>query len=215
MNPRAWLLQKITREQLEGFLAPLATDGPVLEIGASYKPRRDLFPDVIGTDIAFHNNSDLQCDAHQIPFADASFPTIVALEVLEHCHNPQQVIDEMFRLLTPGGRLILTTRFLFPIHDAPHDYFRFTRYGLQHLCSAFSQVEIHEEVSTPATIAVLLQRLAYQCDWKLPLTKLGLLLAARLIPRNAPLLAAEFGDINKSQPEQGIMTSGYYLIATR
>lgn len=215
MNPRHWLLRKITREALDDFLRPLATDAYALEIGASYKPRRDLFPVLVAGDLVHQSGLDVQFDTHHLPFADASFPLIAAIEVLEHCHNPQQALDEMYRVLQPGGRLVLTTRFLFPVHDAPHDYFRFTRYGLAHLCRNFDAVNIQAEVTTPATMAVLLQRLAYQCDWKLPLTKIGLLLAAKLIPRNAPLLAAEYGDIRKSQPETGIMSSGYYVIATR
>lgn len=215
MNPRRWLLRKITRESLDEFLTPLATDVPVLEIGSSHKPLRGLFPTLVASDLRHQSGLDLQFDAHALPFADQAFPMIVAIEVLEHCKDPQRVIDEIFRVLKPGGRMILTTRFLFPIHDAPHDYFRFTRYGLLHLCRHFSVVQTQEEVTTPATMAVLLQRLAYQCDWKMPLTKISLLLAARLVPRNAPLLAAEYGDINKSQRETGIMTSGYYVIATR
>ena len=103
-------------------------------------------------------------DAQALGIADASFPVILCTEVLEHLPEPQRAIDEMYRVLAPGGTLLLTTRFLFPIHDAPHDYFRFTKYGLRHLLRRFEILELREETDAVGTIAVLLQRLGMQAQ---------------------------------------------------
>ena len=74
-------------------------------------------------------NPEIVGDAQEMPFADATYSTILCTEVLEHIPDPQKAVDEMYRVLKPGGTLILTTRFLFPVHDAPGDYWRFTPYG--------------------------------------------------------------------------------------
>jgi SAM-dependent methyltransferase len=212
---RKWLLQKITRRKMQPFLAAHATEKPVLVLGASARPVRAEFPNSLRSDISYYASLDVQCDAHHLPFADNSQPVILTLEMLEHCHTPQQVINECYRVLQPGGKLILSTRFVFPLHDVPHDYYRYTKYGLRHLCRAFESVTITEEAATVETMGVLVQRLAYQCDWHLPLTKIGLLLLAKLLVPLQRTLKTEYGDINKSMDEQSILASGYYLVATK
>jgi len=209
------LSSKLTRQRLAAFLEPLGTDALTLEVGAKNRPYQYLFPRTISGDIARYPALDLQMDAHALPFADASFGVVLCTEVLEHCHSPHQVIAEFYRVLRPGGKLILTTRFMFPIHDAPHDYFRFTKYGLQLLCGCFSHVTITEEAATVETLGVLAQRLAYQVNWKLPLMRLVLHLYARLLVRAQWLVQSEYGDISRAVREQNIMASGYYVVATK
>jgi len=55
------------------------------------------------------------------------------IQVLEHLNLPQISINEATRVLKPGGKLLMSTNFLYPIHGEPHDYFRFTKYGLEDL----------------------------------------------------------------------------------
>jgi hypothetical protein len=118
-------------------------------------------------------------------------------------------------VLHPGGRLILTTRFVFPIHDAPQDYYRFTRYGLAHLCRSFAEVSIVPELATIGTMGVLLQRLAAQAQWRLPGTRLGLQLAARASLNADWLLREEYADIGRKTSEVAILASGYYVVAVK
>lgn len=212
---REWLLRKLTRERLQPFLQTHATPQPTLEIGASFRPRRELFPALVAGDIAHHPQLDTVFDAHRLPFADEQFACVLCVEVLEHCHTPQQVIDECYRVLQPGGTLILTTRFIFPLHDVPHDYYRYTKYGLRHLCDAYAQVTVEEEAATVVTMGVLLQRLAYQAEWRVPLVKIALLLLAKTAPWWQAALAAEYGDIRKDTPDEHILASGYYVTATK
>lgn len=65
---------------------------------------------------------------------DASFDTILCSQVLEHVPRPWDAMSELARILRPDGVLILSVPHLSVIHEAPHDYYRFTRYGLQSLC---------------------------------------------------------------------------------
>ena len=75
---------------------------------------------------------DLQADLSQpLPYADASFDTIILSDVLEHVPTPDALWSEMARLLAPGGQVLLNTPFLYGVHEAPHDYGRYTEYALR------------------------------------------------------------------------------------
>lgn len=72
-------------------------------------------------------------DGMKLPFRDASVDSAICLEVAEHVSDPQTLLLEISRVLKPGGQLFISAPFLYPIHDAPHDFQRFTRHGLQYL----------------------------------------------------------------------------------
>src|SRR5919108_4065831 len=80
-----------------------------------------------------------------LPFQDGSFDTVVSFEVLEHVTDPRQMVAELQRVLRPGGRIILTTPFLWGEHCQPHDYFRFTLYGLKRLFEDTGLDVVHQE----------------------------------------------------------------------
>ncbi len=65
--------------------------------------------------------------------SDESFDYILCTQVLEHIREPHKVFREFCRILKPGGKIFLTTHLCFEEHMIPHDYFRFTRYGLRYL----------------------------------------------------------------------------------
>ena len=69
-------------------------------------------------------------DAAQLPFRDLSFENITCFEVLEHVPDPARVMTEISRVLVQGGRAWISMPFLYPLHDAPYDFQRFTTYGL-------------------------------------------------------------------------------------
>ena len=67
----------------------------------------------------------------KLPFDDAAFDTIILSDVMEHIPTPGQLWAEMYRILTPGGVAIINVPFLYWVHEAPHDYYRYTEYALQ------------------------------------------------------------------------------------
>ncbi len=73
---------------------------------------------------------DVFADGARLPFADESIHHVICLEVLEHVRWPDQLLAEVARVLKPGGQLLLSMPFLYPLHDAPHDYQRYTEHGL-------------------------------------------------------------------------------------
>lgn len=61
------------------------------------------------------------------------FDYILCTQVLEHLKEPEAAFEEFKRLLKPGGKVFLSTNFIYQIHMAPDDYWRFTEYGLKYL----------------------------------------------------------------------------------
>lgn len=72
-------------------------------------------------------------DLEKLPFADGGYDAVVCTQVLEHVKRPQIVLQELARVLRPGGELYLTAPQSWYEHQQPHDYFRFTSFGLRYL----------------------------------------------------------------------------------
>lgn len=90
-------------------------------------------------------------DAQDLPIADAQVDTILLLDVLEHLPSPERALAECFRVLKPGGRLLLQVPFLYPVHDAPRDFTRWTAFGIEHIAEREGfRVEEVEATSTAA-----------------------------------------------------------------
>ena len=205
-------MKKITRRRLENFLKEYASTQETLDLGAGRSMYQDLFPNRISLDIDPGAHPGVVADIHHLPFPNEKFPIIVCTEVLEHCHSPHQAIAEMRRVLKPEGRLILTTRFMFPLHEVPHDYFRYTKYGLRSLLRGMHIVDFRDETDTQTALAVLFQRLYSQTElfWGVrPFCRLMVVLLQNL-PR---LIVKEFGNRSRTRVEQNIMSSGYYVVA--
>jgi len=96
-------------------------------------------------------------DLHMIP--DNSIDAIICIEVLEHVTEPARAVKEARRILKPGGVFIGSTPFMLPIHDEPHDYFRYTRHGITYLFSAFTELQLIERNSYLESSAVIPLRL--------------------------------------------------------
>lgn len=114
---------------------------------------------IIGLDLKKMKGVDVIGDGHFLPFKDNVFDVIICSEVLEHAYSPQQFISEIKRTLKPIGKLFLSTRFIFPIHGAPQDYYRFTEYGLQYLLRDFNRINIEPHRSTLGTFITIIWNL--------------------------------------------------------
>ena len=85
-----------------------------------------------------YSNLDVCGDLGNIPLLDASVDCILCMVVLEHTRDPRRVLGEFARVLKPGGTLVMVVPFLWEEHQIPHDYFRFTRYGVRSLFESSS-----------------------------------------------------------------------------
>jgi SAM-dependent methyltransferase len=107
----------------------------------------------VAINISLNAHVDIQADAYHLPFGDDTFAVALCAEVIEHTHSPALALREIRRVLKPGGKLLLTTPFAFPIHYAPTDYYRFTRFGLTHLLKDWEIESLTETTSDGAALA--------------------------------------------------------------
>ena len=81
------------------------------------------------------SHADHECDLNEpLPFEPESFDVVLLSDVLEHISNPDRLWRELNRVLRVGGRVILGVPFMYWIHEAPHDYCRYTRFKLEAFC---------------------------------------------------------------------------------
>ena len=133
---------RFARDVAENF--PVAE--PLVEIGAraadgqeDIANLRPLFgaSEHIGCDIQAGPGVDRIEDVHGLTFDDESVGTIICLETLEHVADPIRAVQEMHRVLRPGGILAISSVMFFPIHEHPWDYWRFTPEGFERLLEPF------------------------------------------------------------------------------
>jgi SAM-dependent methyltransferase len=116
----------------------------VLDAGAGearhrvhFKNGRYIALDAAYGDVAWdYSKLDVRGDLEHIPLRSKSVDCILCMVVLEHTKNPRQVLNEFARVLKSGGTLVMVVPFLWEEHQVPHDYFRFTRYGVRSLFEA-------------------------------------------------------------------------------
>ena len=91
-----------------------------------------------------YSRLDGVADLARLPFRDGSFGAAINIVVLEHVRDPGAVLEELSRVLAPGARLLLAAPQEWGVHQAPHDYFRYTRSGLQWLLerAGFGDIKI-------------------------------------------------------------------------
>jgi len=214
MNPiqqlAARLRRKVGKHVIHETLSRHASQAFTLDLGCGHSPLARFFPNRIGLDIAPAPGLDVVGDAHFLPFPDETFALVVCSEVLEHLADPQTAVSEMARILKPQGQLLLTTSFVYPLHEAPHDYQRFTQYGLKRLFSPyFDAITIQPLFSEEQTIAILLQRIAFQRADRKPLSYF-LMAAAHFIYRLPTTNAVRFQGLNRDVTG-AFLTAGYFL----
>lgn len=147
-----WLSNRAHRAAL--MEAADMVEGTVLDVGCGAKPWQHLFAraeEYIGCDYLGPSATtgaascvDVRADAAMLPFADASFDSIVSTQCLEHVWDGPGTIAEMHRILRPGGAVVLTTPFAYRIHDSVHDYVRYTAHGLHRLfdSAGFAEMDV-------------------------------------------------------------------------
>lgn len=114
--------------------------GSILDIGAADRWVEAHLPKAVhyvaldypltGRDL-YGARPDVFADGARLPVSTACFDGVTCLEVLEHVADPSLVIAEIARVLKPGGHAWLSMPFLYPVHDAPFDFQRYTEYGLK------------------------------------------------------------------------------------
>ena len=90
--------------------------------------------------------ADIHADLNEpLPIESEVADTVISLSVMEHLCEPQVFLNEANRILKPSGAMVLQVPFMWWVHEAPYDYYRYTRYGLQYIFekAGFSDIMIY------------------------------------------------------------------------
>ncbi|MDD3014473.1 MAG: class I SAM-dependent methyltransferase [Candidatus Gastranaerophilales bacterium] len=141
IHPNCSLKNWLVYKQAQSFLYKFKNRyGKVLyDLGCGEMPYKDFFlqfcNEYVGIDWSgtLHKlKADIVADLNKpLPIEPEVADTVISLSVLEHLYEPQMMINEAWRILKPGGNIILQVPWQWSVHEAPHDYFRYTPYGLE------------------------------------------------------------------------------------
>jgi len=151
-------------------------------------------------------NPDVLGDALALPFATGCADGILCTEVIEHVQDPAGMLAEFARVLSPGGSVLLTSPFTWHVHDEPHDYWRFTEFGLR-LIFERAGFRVMALRATNGFIGVILQS---KCYWLMQVS-------GPLRPLTRPIIwllqavASALGPLDKNRR----MTSNYVVWARK
>jgi SAM-dependent methyltransferase len=134
----------------------------LLDVGADVMPYLPLFADLtseyVGNDVASGPGLTSISPVEHLDLADASFDVVLCTQVLEHVRRPHRALEEMSRVLKPGGYLLLSTHGVYPHHPDPADYWRWTQQGFEALFEDVPRLDLVELLpltGSAATLAML------------------------------------------------------------
>jgi SAM-dependent methyltransferase len=139
-------------KSVEAFATSLPPSIRVLDAGAGEARFAPAFISqrYTGVDLAVGDQAwnytaiDALADLAHLPFRDTTFDAALNVVTLEHVAEPRQVLSEIARTLRPGAPILLVAPHEWEEHQQPHDFYRYTRYGLHYLLTSagFSQIDI-------------------------------------------------------------------------
>lgn len=194
-------------------------NGRLIDLGCGrvpfYEAYRPFADEVVcvdwGNTMHKTNHLDYECDLNQkLPFGDSEFDTILLSDVLEHIADPMQLWQEMSRILSPGGLLLLNVPFFFRLHEEPFDFYRYTEFALTRFAklNSFEVVLLQPIGGTPEIFADLLGKHARFVPIIGPKLVSGIHWFTRL------LLSTSIG--SKFSASSGkIFPLGYFMVARR
>lgn len=107
----------------------------ILDLGCGKKPyyRKFIKGKLISADIEKSGRVDIICDSHHIPLKKEKFDKVLCVNSFYYFSDPFRAMDEIHRVLKKDGKIVMQMPFIYPIHDAPVDKYRFTEYGIRNL----------------------------------------------------------------------------------
>jgi len=191
-------------------------NGVILDLGAGTNILKTKYLDKSTTWISLDydlraNSIDIRGDGQKLPIKNDCIDTVISIDVLEHVPEPQRMIKEIWRVLKPGGVVILSTPFFFWHHEEPFDFHRFTKYGLRRIFqeNKFSVIELSAVAGPIATFSFLFSVvIARLFSFSRTLTRIGIYIN-RVIQLNLIL------PFDKMFDKSGKMAQGHFIVAKK
>lgn len=152
-KPYNWLIYDVCDQWLEKFKPHCR--GHVYDLGCGEMPYKDWLlthaDQYTGVDWGgtLHQlKADIVADLNQpLPIGSEVADTVISLSVMEHLCEPQVFLGEAHRILMRGGVMVLQVPFMWRVHEAPHDYYRYTQYGLRYMFekAGFADVTVYAQ----------------------------------------------------------------------
>jgi SAM-dependent methyltransferase len=157
---------------------------------------------------------DFVWDGKNMPFDRNMFDCAIGTEVLEHCFEPEIILNEVYRVLKPGGVFFFTVPFLWNLHEVPHDAYRYTPFALEKKFqqSGFKEIKICSYGGWHSSMAQMLGL------WVRRSPMNGILrgiLSFLLMPLVWMLLKKDQNSFGHSDFKDGLMIPGIYGICKK
>lgn len=131
----------VLEDAVRDFALTIPAGARVLDAGAGEARHAQYFAQhqYVPVDLAVGDSSwdytqiQALADLTSLPFRPDAFAAALNIVTLEHVRRPQEVVAEISRVLAPAGRVLFVVPLEWEVHQAPHDFFRYTRFGLTHL----------------------------------------------------------------------------------
>lgn len=114
--------------------------GRVIDLGCGEKENKhkSLILNLPGiesyTGVDFYTDADIKADLNEkLPINNGQYDTAICFLPLDYLKEPQNFLNESFRILKSGGYLLLTASWIYPYHPEPEDYFRFSDNALRYM----------------------------------------------------------------------------------
>ncbi len=191
--------------------------GRVIDLGCGTMPFRPWVEEVAST----YHGLDVSAKADGVALigdiqnlamiVDAAYDAVLCCEVLEHVPEPSKAIQEMFRILKPGGVALITVPHLSRLHDLPHDYYRFTSIGLGYLVekAGFKIVELQVKGGILTFLGHQLSSLLLSATWSVP----GLKQVVWQL--NKWVVTRGFVMLDQQIDRSGILAQGYAVVVRK
>lgn len=152
-RPHNWLVYDNSDDFLQRFTPHYK--GQLFDLGCGEMPYKawlfnyaNSYTGVDWVSTLHELKADILADLNKpLPIENEVADTVISLSVMEHLREPQMLLNEAYRILKQGGTIILQVPFMWQVHEAPYDYFRYTRYGLHYMFekAGFQDIEVYPQ----------------------------------------------------------------------
>lgn len=183
-------------------------DALILDFGAGNPKPKELFDNVVRMDVLHYRNIHVVSNKRNIPFQDDTFDFVISESVFEHVRDPWHYAQELHRVLKPGGKILIDTAFLQPVHGDPYHFYNMTLMGLEETFKMFTKLESGVEPYQTASFTLNILR-----DYYLSLIT-DEQAKSELTSRIGSIDFVQY-DQYIPQEKQSIMSAGVYFIGSK